>query len=199
MKNFLLLMALVSFTSAAAHATAVVGKSAPDFNLPAADGKTHQLADFKGKYVVLEWTNHQCPFVVKHYGSGNMQALQKEFTGKGVVWLSVVSSAPGKEGYVDAAQAQQLTAERGAAPTAVLLDADGKIGQAYGAKTTPHCFVINAQGVLIYAGAIDDRRSADAADIPGATNYVRAALEEAMARKPVTVEATPPYGCSVKY
>ena len=199
-KLFFLMILTALFASAdGARANVAPEQAAPSFSLPGADGKTYSLDDFKGKYVVLEWTNHQCPFVVKHYGSGNMQALQREYTGKGVVWLSIVSSAPGKEGHVDAAMAQKLTQDRNASPTAVLLDPDGKIGRLYGAKTTPHMFVINPNGVVIYAGAIDDRRSTDPADISGATNYVKAALDEAMAGKPLTIEATPPYGCSVKY
>jgi len=175
------------------------GEAAPDFTLPGADGKSHSLGSFKGKYVVLEWTNHECPFVKKHYKSGNMQSQQKELTGKGAVWLSIVSSAPGKQGHVDAAKAAELTASRGAAPTAVLLDASGEVGRKYGAKTTPHMYVIAPDGKLIYMGGIDSIPSADVDDIASATPYVKVALGEAMAGKPVTRASTQPYGCSVKY
>lgn len=176
-----------------------VGKAAPDFKLTDADGKTHSLSDFKGKHVVLEWINHGCPFVVKHYDSGNMQALQKEFTGKGVVWLSICSSAKGKQGHMSPADWKKTVAEKGSAPTAVLLDEPGKVGKLYDAKTTPHMFVVNPEGTLIYMGAIDDKPTADKADVPGAKNFVRAALTEAMEGKPVSQPSTKPYGCSVKY
>jgi peroxiredoxin len=178
---------------------AVVGTPAPAFTLVDTYGRTYQLSELRGKYVVLEWLNHGCPFIRKHYNSGNMQRLQKEYTTKGVVWLSVISSAPGKEGYTTAEQANALTAEKGGAATAVLFDTDGTVGHAYGARTTPHMFVIDPEGVLIYNGAIDNRRSADVADIEGAQNYVAAALDEAMSGRPVTIATTQPYGCSVKY
>jgi peroxiredoxin len=182
-----------------AQAQVVSGQLAPDFTLTDSNGQAHSLAGFKGKYVVLEWVNHSCPFVVKHYGSGNMQSLQKEFTAKDVVWLSINSSAAGKEGAVNGQEANALTKEKGAAPTAVLLDSDGKAGKLYGAKTTPHMFVINPEGILIYQGAIDDKASADPADIAGAKNYVREALTAAMAGQPVAESSTKSYGCSVKY
>lgn len=175
------------------------GKPAPNFTLSDSNGQKQSLADQKGKYVVLEWVNHGCPYVQKHYNTGNMQALQKDMTAKGVVWFSVASSAPKKEGHLTPEQWNKETEEKGAAPTAILLDVDGKVGKLYGAKTTPHMFVINPDGVLIYQGAIDDKRTADRADVAGAKNYVRAALEEAMAGKPVTVASTQSYGCSVKY
>ena len=181
-----------------AQAAVKVGEPAPAFSLPGDDGKTHALADFKGKTVVLEWTNDGCPFVKKHY-AGNMQALQKDYTAKGVVWLSVISSAPGKQGHVDAAGAKALSKSRGAAPTAVLLDEKGTVGRLYDAKTTPHMYVIDAKGTLVYAGGIDSVASADAGDIAGATPYVKNALDEVLAGKPVTVATTKPYGCSVKY
>jgi hypothetical protein len=149
--------------------------------------------------VVLEWTNHDCPFVVKHYKSGNMQAQQKELTGKGAVWLTIVSSAPGKQGHVDAARANELTKTRGAAPSAVLLDPAGDAGRKYEAKTTPHMYIVAPDGKLIYMGGIDSIPSSDQADIPKATPYVKVALAEAMAGKPVTEASTKPYGCSVKY
>lgn len=184
---------------ATASAGAVVGQPAPAFNLPDANGGQEALSSFKGKYVVLEWVNFECPFVGKHYGSGNMQKLQKTYTGKGVVWLSINSSAGGKQGALDATKASALVKEKGAAPTAFLLDSEGAVGQAYGAKTTPHMFIIDPSGKLIYNGAIDDRPSTDKADIATARNYVQAALDEAMAGKPVTTTSSQPYGCSVKY
>lgn len=186
-------------TAAPAPADAVVGQPAPAFSLVDSHGKSHSLASFQGKTVVLEWWNHECPFVDKHYGSGNMQKLQKEWTGKGVVWLTVSSSGPGKQGYVDAASANALMKEKGGAPTAVLLDHDGKVGKAYGAKTTPHMFVIDARGKLVYAGGIDDKPSTDQADIGTAKNHVSAALAEVLAGKPVTTATSAPYGCGVKY
>ena len=182
-----------------ATAAAVVGQPAPPFTLTDSHGKTRSLAEFQGKLVVLEWWNFECPFVGKHYGSGNMQKLQKEWTGKGVVWLTVSSSAPGKQGYVDGAKADALMKEKGGASTAVLLDHDGKVGRAYGAKTTPHLFVIDARGRLAYAGGIDDRPSTDQADIAPAKNYVEAALSELVAGRPVTIATSQPYGCGVKY
>jgi peroxiredoxin len=182
-----------------AAAQAVVGQPAPPFTLTDSNGKSHALADFKGKVVVLEWWNYECPFVGKHYGSGNMQRLQKEWTAKGVAWLTVSSSAAGKQGYVDGAKANALMRERGGAPTAVLLDHDGKVGRAYGAKTTPHMFVIDGKGTVAYAGGIDDKASTDQADIAAARNYVSAALAEVTAGRPVTTASSQPYGCSVKY
>lgn len=190
---------LFMLAAGASHAAAKVGEPAPAFTLTGSDGKSYSLAGFKGKYVVLEWTNHECPFVKKHYHSGNMQAQQKELTGKGVVWLSVISSAPGKQGHVDAAGASALTQARGAAPTAVLLDPSGEAGRQYGAKTTPHMYIVAPDGRLIYMGGIDSVPSADPDDIAGATPYVKLALAEAMAGKPVGNASTKPYGCSVKY
>jgi len=180
-------------------ATPTVGKPAPAFSLPDAQGKTRSLEEFKGKYVVLEWFNNQCPFVRKHYDSGNMQKLQQTYTAKGVIWLSIDSSAPGKEGYMTANEANQVIAQNKAAPTAMLLDSEGKVGQMYGSKNTPTMFIIDPQGVLIYKGGIDDRPSTDVADIQGARNYVAQALDESMAGKPVSMPSTKPYGCSVKY
>ena len=180
-------------------AAAVVGDPAPAFTLTATNGETRSLADLKGKTVVLEWWNYECPFVGKHYGSGNMQKLQREWTAKGVVWLTISSSAPGKQGYVDAAKANGWMEEKGAAQTAVLLDHDGKVGRAYGAKTTPHMFVIDSKGTVVYAGGIDDKPSTDQADIATAKNFVSAALAEVTAGKRVTMAISQPYGCSVKY
>ncbi len=176
-----------------------VGKPAPAFSLTDTAGQKRSLADYKGKYVVLEWVNHGCPFVKKHYDTGNMQALQKEIADKGVVWLSVCSSAEGKQGFYAPQEWQRINREKAVAATAVLLDPDGKTGKLYGAKTTPHMFVVDPQGVLIYKGAIDDKPSTEKGDVVRAKNYVRQALEEAMAGKPVSEPSTQPYGCSVKY
>lgn len=180
-------------------AEAQVGRVAPEFSLTDANGQPQSPAAYKGKYIVLEWFNPECPFVRKHYGSGNMQALQKEMTQKGVVWLSINSSAAGKQGHLTAEQARAFQKEENNAASAVLLDPDGAVGRLYGAKTTPHLFVINPTGVLIYAGAIDDKASADPDDVKTANNYVRQALSEAMVGKPVSVAQTKSYGCSVKY
>jgi len=190
---------LAALRAAPAHAVAVVGQPAPAFTVSDSNGKVHSLADFKGKIVVLEWWNFECPFVAKHYGSGNMQKLHKEWTAKGVVWLTVSSSAPGKQGHVDGVKADALMKEKAGAPTAVLLDHDGKAGKAYGAKTTPHMFVIDAKGTVAYAGGIDDKPSTEQADIATAKNYVSAALAEVTAGKAVTTATSQPYGCSVKY
>jgi peroxiredoxin len=190
-------LALASASPAAPQA--VVGQPAPAFTVTDASGKTRSLAEFAGKVVVLEWWNHQCPFVGKHYGSGNMQKLQKEWTANGVVWLTVSSSGPGQQGYVDPTAAAALMKEKGGAPTAVLLDHDGKVGRAYGAKTTPHMFVVDAKGRVAYAGGIDDKPSTDQADIATATNHVAAALAEVLAGQPVTIASNQPYGCGVKY
>jgi peroxiredoxin len=188
--------AIASFTQLSA---AKIGEKAPDFSVVDANGKTRSLSEFKGKWVVLEWHNQGCPYVGKHYGSGNMQKLQKEWTAKGVAWLTVESSAPGQQGHVNPAQANAYVAEKKAAPTAVLLDASGAMGTAYGAKTTPHMFVISPDGVLVYNGAIDDKPSSDQADIATANNFVSSALTAGMAGKPVAPAATKPYGCGVKY
>ncbi|MCS6812458.1 MAG: redoxin domain-containing protein [Cyanobacteria bacterium] len=185
--------------ASATKADVSVGKPAPNFTAVDSNGKSHQLSDFKGKVVVLEWTNHECPFVRKHYESENMQKIQKQATEKGVVWLSVVSSAPGNQGYVDGAKANSLTKERNASPTAVLLDPDGKLGRLYGARTTPHMFVIAADGTLAYMGAIDSIASSNKADVAKAENYVTKAIEQVLKGEPVTNAVTQPYGCSVKY
>jgi len=183
----------------AASAAARVGEPAPAFSAVDANGKTHQLSDYTGKTVVLEWTNDGCPFVQKHYGSGNMQSLQQQATSDGVVWLSVISSAPGEQGFADGARAHQLTEARGAHPSAVLLDPQGQLGHLYGALTTPHLFVIDPRGRLVYNGAIDSIASADKADIAKADNYLRDALADLAAGKPVATPSSRPYGCSVKY
>ncbi|NEV61149.1 thioredoxin family protein [Thiorhodococcus minor] len=176
-----------------------VGAPAPAFTGTDTSGQSWRLADLHGKTVVLEWTNHDCPYVRKHYGSGNMQALQREAAGNGVLWLSVISSAPGKQGYVSPAEADALTRQRDASPTAVLLDPEGTMGRAYGAQTTPHLFVIDGSGTLVYMGGIDDRPTTDPADIAGATNYVRAALADLAAGESLGTPVARPYGCSVKY
>ncbi len=175
------------------------GSRAPDFTLPDAAGKTHSLSQYQGKWVVLEWVNYDCPFVKKHYGSGNMQNTQRAARDKGVIWLSINSSAPGKQGYFEGAELAQRMADLKAAPDAYLQDPEGKVGMEYQAKTTPTMFVINPQGKVIYSGAIDDKPSADPEDIPGATNYVNAALTSGMAVRPVRTALTQSYGCGVKY
>ena len=197
MKSLLLFASLV--VTPLACADVKTGDPAPAFTLTDTHGKVRTLSEFKGKFVVLEWVNHGCPFVRKHYDSGNMQALQKEATAKGVIWLSICSSALGKQGNLSPDEWNKTTAAQGAVPTAVLPDEDGKVGKLYGARTTPHLFVIAPDGRLIYQGGIDNIRSAAPEDIPKATNYVRVALEEAMAGKPVTTPDSQPYGCSVKY
>jgi len=178
---------------------AKIGEPAPNFTGTTSSGQTIQLSNYRGKYVVLEWHNNGCPFVGKHYNSGNMQRLQKQWTSRGVVWLTIESSAPGKQGYVTAGEENNYLAKVQASPTAALLDPTGAIGHLYDAKTSPHMFVVNPQGILIYDGAIDDKPTTDVSDIPGATDYVSLALEQAMAGKPVATPVTRPYGCSVKY
>jgi alkyl hydroperoxide reductase subunit AhpC len=191
----ILLLALAASLAWAAR----VGDPAPNFTATDTNGQTHKLSDYAGKFVVLEWHNRGCPYTQKHYNSGNMENLQREWTGRGVIWLTVISSAPGKQGFVSASDENAYVKQVNAAPTAILLDPTGALGHLYDAKTTPHMFVINPQGTLIYNGAIDDRPTADRSDINGARNYVSAALEEALAGKPVSTPTTRPYGCSVKY
>ena len=176
-----------------------VGERAPDFTGTDSNGKSHTLSQYKGKFVVLEWHNNGCPFTIKHYASGNMQKLQKEWTSKGVVWLTVISSAPGTQGYVTPAEENAYMKKMNASPTAAILDPKGVIGHEYNAKTTPHMFVIDPNGNLIYDGAIDSKPTPDASDIPSSTNYVSQALSEAMSGKKVSVASSRPYGCSVKY
>ncbi len=176
-----------------------IGAPAPNFTAVDSNGKNHNLSDFKGKTVVLEWTNHDCPFVKKHYETNNMQKLQKSATSQGVIWLSIISSAPGQQGFVNGAKANELTKSRNAAPTAVILDPDGNLGKLYGARTTPHMFVIAPNGNLAYMGAIDDKPSANKDDVATAKNFVAEALSAIKAGKPVAVATTQPYGCSVKY
>lgn len=182
-----------------AWAAAKVGAPAPAFTAPATTGNPVSLGDYRGKIVVLEWTNHHCPYVRKHYETGNMQALQKEATEQGAIWLTLISSAPGEQGHVSAAQANELTTSRKAAPTAVLIDAKGTVGKAYGATNTPHMYVIDKNGVLVYAGAIDDRPTSRRSDVQGAQNYVREALQAVASGHPVKTATTRAYGCTVKY
>ena len=194
-KALFLLLAAVTI----AQAEVQIGQPAPDFSLTDCSGKKVSLSDFKGKVVVLEWVNHNCPFVVKHYGSGNMQKLQADATAKGVAWLSICSSAPGKQGHATGPEAMKKCTETQSAATAYLLDETGKVGKTYGAKVTPEMYVIDANGVLVYHGAIDDKKSTNPGDIAGAKNYVAATLDEVLAGKPVSTAKTDPYGCGVKY
>ncbi len=185
--------------TATAQAAPEIGKPAPDFSAVDSNGKTVKLSAYRGKIVVLEWTNDGCPYVHKHYDSGNMQSLQKDAAAKSAVWLTIISSAPGMQGYADGARANGLTKSRGAAPAAVLLDPEGALGHLYNARTTPHMFIVNADGTLVYMGGIDDQPTKDAATLATAKNYVRAALDAISAGKPVSEAITRPYGCSVKY
>ena len=198
-RNLCLVFGVLALSAGAALAGVEVGQPAPDFSLPDTNGQTHQLSQYKGKWVVLEWYNPDCPFVRKHYGAGNMQALQKEFTAKGVVWLSIDSSAPGQEGNYPADKLNQIASSQGVARTALLLDPDGKVGHAYGAKTTPDMYIINPEGKLVYEGAIDSKPTTSVADLKVATNYVKVALDDSMHGKSVPQTVTRPYGCSVKY
>jgi len=194
-----ILIALLLCTASKLFSAAKVGEAAPEFTATASDGKSYRLSDYRGKYVVLEWHNNGCPYVGKHYKSGNMQRLQKEWTGRGVAWFTILSSAPGQQGYVTASEENEYVRKMQAAPTAALLDPSGQVGHLYDAKTSPQMVVINPQGVVIYDGAIDDKPTTDLEDVPGATNYVSLALEQAMAGKQVATTTTRPYGCSVKY
>ena len=201
MKKWLAASTLVGFALIAFSAgwAARVGEAAPDFTATDSNGEVHKLSEYQGKYVVLEWTNRGCPYTQKHYSSGNMQRLQREWTGRGIIWLTVASSAPGKQGYVTASEENAYLKQANAAPTAVLLDPAGTLGHLYDAKTTPDIFIISPKGILIYSGAIDDRPSTDVADVNGAKNYVSLTLDEATSGKPVSNPTTRPYGCSVKY
>ena len=200
MKTKLLVTLLTCVAASAAFADELkVGSEAPAFTLKDSTGKEHSLSDFKGKFVVLEWFNEGCPFVKKHYTSGNMQKLQGEYTGKDVVWLSINSSAPGEQGHMTAESAPKTIDDWKIKATKILFDHDGKVGKMYGAKTTPHMFVIDKEGKLVYQGAIDSKATANTADIAGAENYVKVALDNTMSGKPVENASTKPYGCSVKY
>lgn len=198
MRKFLFAMAAAAALSTA-QAEPLPGNAAPAFTASDLAGKPVSLADYKGKWVVLEWTNPGCPFVQKHYQSGNMQGLQKKYTGEGVVWLAINTTAPSSSDYLKPVALADWFKQQGAAPTAAVMDPDGKVGRAYNARTTPQMFVIDLAGKIVYAGAIDDKRSANVADVKTATNYVAQALTEARAGKPVSVASTQPYGCSVKY
>lgn len=191
----------VAFAAAVKNAAPAlkVGDAAPDFSAQGSDGKTYKLSELKGKTVVLEWYNKDCPYVRKFYDAKKMQDFQREVTGNGVVWLSVASSAPGKEGFLDSAAATKTRTDSGMGSTALLLDADGKMATAYSAKTTPHMFVIDKKGLIAYQGAIDDRPSANPKSLDGAQNYVKAALLSLDKGEPVKTASTAPYGCSVKY
>ncbi len=198
-RTLLITLGVLVSNCGVALAEVQVGKEAPDFVLTDTNGKTHHLSDYKGKYVVLEWYQPDCPFVRKHYNSGNMQALQKEYVSQGVVWLSIDSSAAGQEGNYPADRLSQIATKTGSTRTALLLDADGKVGHLYGAKTTPDMYIINPQGILVYQGAIDDKPSTDLGDVRTAKNYVKTALNAVMAGQSVATTSTRPYGCSVKY
>jgi peroxiredoxin len=199
MKTTLTILTSLIATAVFAADAPPVGSAAPDFSLPDAKGDSHSLSQYKGKYVVLEWFNPECPFVKKHYGSDNMQKLQEQYTSKGVVWLTIDSNAPGTEGSITPEQAQKITASWKTHQTALLLDPEGKAGRAYGAKNTPNMVIINPEGKIAYEGAIDSKASPNPADIPSSTNYVKAALDQSLAGKPITTPQTKPYGCSVKY
>lgn len=197
-------LALLSITAAvmACHAAAApkVGEPAPPFELTDTAGNTHSLSDFKDRKVVLEWTNHDCPFVQKHYSSGNMQEQQRLATGEhDAVWLTIISSKPGAQGHVSPERADELTRTRNAAPTAVLIDESGDVGRAYAAQVTPHMYIIDESGTLVYMGGIDSNPSADPADIPSSTQYVVTALEDMQAGHTVADPVTRPYGCTIKY
>ena len=199
-RSLLLGSAAMALAPAAAFATTPdVGKPAPLFTAVDSNGKTWSLAELKGKVVVIETTNHDCPYVRKHYNARNMQTQQREAAGKGVVWLTSASSATGEEGYVTAQQANDLTRKRDAAPAAVLLDPQSKIARAYGATVTPHMYIIDANGILVYKGGIDSIPSSDVSDISRAKQYVRVGLDEVLTGRPVTDASTRPYGCSLKY
>ena len=199
MKRWMSAIALGVAAAGAAQANAVVGQAAPAFSITDSQGKTVSLTDYKGKHVVLEWTNPGCPFVQKHYNSGNMPGTQKSATGQGVVWLAVSSTAKSASDYKPPAELEAWMKSKQAAPSATLMDDDGKLGRAYGARTTPHMYLIDPAGKLIYAGAIDSKPSANPADIKTAVNYVNQAVGEALSGKPVSQPASTPYGCSIKY
>jgi len=192
-------LSLTMFVSVSLWASIQVGDNAPSFELMDGTGTLQNLDSYKGKKVILEWTNHSCPFVKKHYGSGNMQALQKKYTDEGVIWLSIISSAPGNQGHVNGEEATSLSESRNASPTHVLLDPTGEVGRTYGAKTTPHIFIIDEHGVLQYKGAIDSVASANPADIEKADNYIDLAMASLNKGEKIATSLSRPYGCSVKY
>lgn len=197
--KFFIGLVLGVFVTGLAWGQVSTNQVAPNFTLTDSNGQKHSLSDYKGKFVVLEWFNPDCPFVKKHYNSGNIPQLQKQYTAKGVIWLSINSSAPGQQGSYTPDGFNKFVADKGASPTAVLLDTNGKVGHLYDAQTTPSIFVIDPKGVLIYQGAIDDTPGTDIAELKTARNYVSSALDAAMTGKPVAVSTTKSYGCSVKY
>ena len=199
MRKLFLSTAVILMASTSAFAAPVIGEPAPAFKGMDTNGVQHELSDFLGKTVVLEWTNHDCPYVKKHYDVGNMQQIQADATEDGVVWLSIASSAPGKQGQLDNATANAVMKDVGSNATARIQDPSGTIGKLYDAKTTPHMFVVDAEGILVYKGAIDSDSSFKSETIEGATNYVTAALSSIKAGEPIEVASTQPYGCSVKY
>lgn len=195
----ILLIAMSTEPNSDNTANAVVGEPAPDFEVIDANGDMRTLSEFEGQYVILEWLNHGCPFIQKHYNGENMQAMQKKYTDQDVVWLSVISSAPGTQGYMEAEEARQSVENHNASPTAILLDPEGEMGRQYDARVTPHMFIIDPDGVLRYNGAIDDKPSARPSSLEGAHNYVDAAMSSLMNGEEVEVKTNTPYGCSVKY
>ena len=199
MMKTLLLAATLALAATASFAAATVGQQAPAFSVVDTAGKIVSLADFKGRLVVLEWVNPGCPYVQKHYGSANMQGTQKAALAQGVVWLTISSTAPEARDYKAPGVLAAWMQGQKAASTATLMDDDGKVGRAYGARTTPHLYIVDPAGTLVYAGGIDSKPSSNPADIASATNYVKAALGEALAGKPISQSTTRPYGCSVKY
>ena len=198
-RSLMVLLALASLAGSPVNAAPTLGQPAPAFRVADATGRTRTLTEFHGRTVVLEWTNNGCPYVGKHYGSGQMQALQRQATQDGVIWLTVVSSAPGFEGYMTGSQARAWKARVGAASSDVLLDPEGVVGRAYDARATPHMFIVDRTGRLVYMGGIDDRPTSDPESLQGAHNYVAAALADLKAGRPVTEPVTRPYGCAVKY
>jgi peroxiredoxin len=199
MKTIFILFFNFIFLTSIFSQQAKIDSKAPDFKLKDSNGNEHSLSDFSGKFVVLEWINYDCPFVKKHYDSGNMQSLQEKYTKRDVIWLAICSSAKGKQGNFSSEEINKRSKEHNAKFTAYLIDEDGKVGKMYGAKTTPHMYIIDDRGILVYAGAIDDIKSTDIKDIEKAKNYVSLALDELLDGKSVTIKSTTPYGCSVKY
>lgn len=199
LRSLAALVAFCSMTAVSAFAAAEIGSPAPEFTLTDQNGKQHNLSDYRGKYVILEWFNKDCPFVRKHYESGNMQKLQKSYTDNDVVWLTVISSVPGKQGYMTGEEIIAYNEANNVASTATLIDSEGTVGRAYEAKRTPEMYIINPDGVLVYHGAIDSESGADISTIEKAENYVVRAMTELLDGKPVSKELTKPYGCSVKY
>lgn len=199
LRGLIIGLVAVLAASAAAWATPIVGELAPDFTLVDSNGESHTLSDYGGQRVILEWTNHDCPYVRKHYGTGNMQSLQRDATEDGIVWLSIISSAPGRQGYVTGEEANMLTASRGAYPDAVLFDPEGNVGRAYAARTSPHMYIIDEGRVLRYMGAIDDQPTTRRSSVEIANNYVRLALADMNAGRDVEITETTAYGCSIKY